>query len=134
MHKPYSKNQITELVLKQIPPRYNYDLDGRYTAGDVLGKWWYTGRGKGLRLTEEGARAFSLAEIEYYEYHIGLSEFIFKGPKTYYFKFLIDLNNKIACPYFLVLNTIPTIRLYDSRIAVMVSLYGNLKEYLENTK
>lgn len=134
MHKIYNKHQITELVLKQIPQKFNYDLNGRYEVSDFLVKWWYTGRGEGLRLTEEGYQAFCLTEIEYYEYPIGLSEFLFKGPKTHYLKFLLDLNNKIACPYFLMLNTIPKIRLYDSRVAMMVSLYGNLKEYLDSTQ
>ena len=125
-----SKQKITEIVLKNLPPHLNYDLNGRYSAEEFITKWWYTGRRQGLRLTEEGDKAFRLAEIEFYEYPVGKVQYNYYG-------FLLDLNKKLDCPYYLGLNSNkpkaePIIRLYDSKVAIMVSLYGTLMEYLEN--
>jgi hypothetical protein len=127
-----SKRNLTEIILKNIPAHLNYDLSGRYDADHFISKWWYTGRREGLRLTDEGDLAFRLAEIEYYEYPVGQVNYNYYG-------FLLDLNKKIDCPYFLGLNSSkpkaePIIRLYDSKVAVMVSLYGTLMEYLENVR
>ncbi len=125
-----AKLKITEVVLKQIPLHMNYDLSGRSTPHDFLSKWWYTGRGDGFRLTALGEQAFALAEIEYYEYPIVLS--------TTVNAFTLDLSKKINCPYYLdmgaKLSSNAKVRLYDSRIAVMVSLYGSFRDYLESVK
>lgn len=128
----FTKKQITGVVLKQIPKNLNYDLDGRSTPEDFISKWWYTGRGEGLRLTEAGDDAFRIAQIEFYEYPIG-------NINTNYYGFLTELNKKILCPYFLGLNTSkqrhePIIRLYDSEIAMLIVLYGSLREYLNSIR
>jgi hypothetical protein len=127
-----TKLKITELVLGQIPKNLNYDLSGRLKSNDLLTKWWFTGRSGGLRLTERGDQAFKLAEIEFYEYEIPAGSIA-----VTYHSFALQLSKKIACPYYLDVNTTKgkfIIRLYDSRIAMMVSLYGNLKDYLESIK
>lgn len=127
-----AKLKITELVLNQIPKNLNYDLSGRLSANDLLTKWWFTGRSGGLRLTERGDQAFKLAEIEFYDYEIPTEKI-----STTYHSFVLQLSKKINCPYYLDVNTKKgkfIIRLYDSRIAMMVSLYGNLKDYLESIR
>jgi hypothetical protein len=125
-----TKLKITEIVLKQIPEQVNYNLGGRLTPHDFLLKWWYTGRGDSFRLTPLGEQAFLLAEIEYYEYPLPSYD------PTPAFK--LELSKKIKCPYYLDIVNKPShkpkIRLYDSRIAVMVSLYGSFKDYLESVK
>ena len=50
-----------------------------------------------------------------------------------------ELNKKIKCPYYMGVNkdgkkSFPYIRFYDSKIAMMVSLYGNVNEYLDSIK
>jgi hypothetical protein len=125
-----TKLKITQLVINQIPKELNYDVDGKVGAIDLLTKWWFTGRSGGLRLTERGDQAFKLAQIEFYEYSVGQVSATFHS-------FTLQLSKKIACPYYLDVNTKKgalVIRLYDSRIAMMVSLYGNLKDYLESVK
>lgn len=126
-----TKLKITELVSSQIPKSLNYDLSGRLAANDLLTKWWFTGRSGGLRLTERGDQAFKLAEIEFYEYEIPIGKIAIT-----YHSFVLQLSKKISCPYYLDVNKKGKfiIRLYDSKIAMMVSLYGNLQDYLESVK
>lgn len=123
------KIKITELVLKQLPENLNYTLSGRLTYQDYLSRWWFTGRGEGFRLTEQGDTAFRLAQIEFYEHK--MDDLLSKSGYGYY-KILLELNKKLSCPYFVVSGKNPTIRLYDSKIAMMISLYGNLMDYLNS--
>lgn len=127
-----TKLKITQLVLEQIPEKLNYSLSGRLTPNDLILKWWFTGRSGGLRLTERGDQAFKLAEIEFYEYEFSIGQI-----SSTYHSFALQLSKKISCPYYLDVNTKKgafIIRLYDSKIAMMISLYGNLKDYLESVK
>jgi alanine racemase len=53
--------------------------------------------------------------------------------------YLLELNKKIKCPYYMGVNKLekrsfPYIRFYDSKIAMMISLYGNVNEYLDSIK
>ena len=125
------KHQITEAVLKEIPKQYTTDHE--LPIEEVIFKWWQTGRQEGLRLTPDGVVAFQLAEIEYYDYS-------FKQEGQSWHSFLVEVNKKIKCPYFLGVNKPngkkgePYIRFYDSKIAMMVALYGDLKGYLDSIK
>ena len=121
------KRFITEAVLAQL---YN----GDYKFDDVVFKWWMTGRGDGLRLTDLGDTTFRLAGIEFYDCPAGKIQ-----PGSWY-SFLIELNKKIKCPYYLNVNKFenkkaePYIRLYDSKVAMMMTLYGDIESYLESIK
>lgn len=122
------KQKITEAVLAEIPKSHR--IYHELPLEDVIFKWWFTGRQDGLRLTDEGVIAFQLAEIEFYDYN-----FVQDG-KSYH-SFILELNKKIKCPYYLGANKKDKskslyIRLYDSKIAMMIGLYGTLKEYLES--
>lgn len=125
-----TKQLITEAVLAEIPKSHR--IYHSLPIDDVIFKWWQTGRQEGLRLTDEGVTAFQLANIEFYDY-----EFSQDGQS--YHNFILDLNKKIKCPYYLGANKKGSnklfyIRLYDSKIAMMLNLYGNLKEYLNSVK
>lgn len=122
------KQQITEAVLAEIPKSHR--IYHELPIEDVIFKWWVTGRQDGLRLTDEGLTAFQLADIEFYDYE-------FRQDGQSYHSFILELNKKIKCPYYLGVNKKDKsksfyIRLYDSKIAMVLSLYGNLKEYLES--
>lgn len=131
MSKPITiKQKITEAVLAEIPKSHR--IYHELPLEDVIFKWWFTGRQKGLRLTDEGVTAFQLADIEFYD-------FSFKQDGQSYHSFILALNNKIKCPYYLGVNKLDKsksfyIRLYDSKIAMLIGLYGNLKEYLDSIK
>lgn len=124
------KQQITEAVLNEIPKSHR--IYHEMPIEDVMFLWWYTSRLEGMRLTEEGATAFQLAEIEFYDHTFDLK---FKS----HYKFVLEVSKKIKCPYYLGVNKIENkvnfyIRLYDSKIAMMLGLYGTLQEYLDSIK
>jgi hypothetical protein len=126
-----SKYRITEAVLKEIPKSHR--IYHELPFEDVIFKWWFTGRQNGLRLTDEGVTAFQLADIEFYD-------IVFKQDGQSYHSFVLELNKKINCPYYIGVNRKDKenksfyIRLYDSKIAMMLELYGNLQEYLDSIK
>lgn len=137
-HTRYTKRQLIEVVLSNIPEQVNYTLNNTISIEDLYIKWFYTGRSEGYRLTDEGYQAFNLAEIEYYQYPIKTANEAYNS----HYSFLVGLNKKIKCPYYLMVskketerNTIirnPVINIYDSEVAMMISLHGSLKEYLDS--
>ena len=128
MTRRLSKYQITKVVLDQLN-------DGVWTLDQAMSKWWMTMRSAtgGLRLTEMGDLAFRHAKIEFYDHPIKIS--IDDG----WYNILIELNKKITCPYYIGVNMIkdekgPFIRLYDSKISMLVQLYGDFMPYLNSIK
>lgn len=124
------KTQITETVLAQLPSdRNNY---GDMTVDMVESLWWTTRRQeRGLRLTDEGYFSFRLANLECYEYPLPKSS----GESGY--KLIMELNKKLQCPYFLGAKNSakePYIKVYDAEIAMSISLYGGIIEYLESVQ
>lgn len=125
-----TKKIITETVLKEIPKHFH--MYHEIPIEDLMSRWWMTGRQEGLRLTDEGMVAFQLAEITHYEFDL-------KQAGENWHVFLLEVNKKIKCPYYLGVNKteikkLPYIRLYDSKVAMMIGLYGNLREYLNSIK
>ena len=129
---PKTKQEITEAVLKVLPQdQYNQPLD------KIMFDWWLTGRGgQGLRLSANGLRAFKEAKIEYYEFPLGpLTERKnIIAPES----FISELIKKINCPYYLGVKKVTDkhinpgiIRVYDHKIAMLISLYGTLRDYLD---
>jgi hypothetical protein len=126
------KENITQAVFSEIPKHNNIWLE--YTIDELLPRWWYTGRNEGLRLTDIGTLAFQAAQIEFYDIE-------FKQQGSSWYSFLVEVNNKINCPYYLgsgkkINNEKKNayIRLYDSKVAMLINLYGSLEEYLTATR
>lgn len=119
------KRIITEAVLAQLPLQ---DFDVERAVVD----WWMTGRQGGLRLTAQGDAFFRVAEIEYFECHMATV------PDGTWYNFILSINKKIKCPYYLHADSNSTgkktsyIRIYDSKIAMMIELYGDLYSYLDS--
>jgi hypothetical protein len=126
------KETITSAVVLQLPNTYS-DFNG-IPVDKLLFKWWFTGRSDGLRLTEFGDSMFRLAEIECYTF-----DFQRRTDMSDH-AYMLELTKKIKCPYYLGVNKsedkkkIPYIKLYDSKIAMLISLYGTLVEYLNSIK
>jgi hypothetical protein len=118
-----TKRLITGAVLAQLPEQDS-------PVEDIIFEWWMTGRQEGLRLTATGDTAFRLAEIEYFNCPAD------KLPPGSWYNFLNELTRKMKCPYFLGSTKEekrePYIRIYDSKIAMMLTIYGSLQEYLES--
>ena len=129
MTKPSYKEIVTEAVMNQLPSGFEISKE------EAMKTWWFTGTSSNvLRLSPEGDTAFRIAQIAFYQY-----EFTPKAEDTYH-GYMIDLGKKMKCPYFISVNKVegkkskPYIRLYDSKIAMMVSLYGNLDSYLKSVR
>ena len=124
------KQIITEAVLAELPENHSIDS----TADSLMTRIWASGRQDGLRLTEYGDFIFRMAEIEYYQCDFKLRD----GMSDH--AYLLEINKKIKCPYYLGVNKIegkkkkPYMRLYDSKIAMMIELYGDILTYLDSIK
>jgi len=133
MTYPKTKKEITETVLSEVPD-VEENVWKELTVDKLLFRWWVTGRGgSGLRLTEEGMKAFQLAKIAHYEFPIG------KFDRAEWDAFIKEVTKKLDCPYYLGVyrekdRKGPYIRIYDHKIAMMMTLYGTLTEYLESRK
>lgn len=125
------KEKITKIVFENLPSINPWqDKSIEY----CMFQWWATGRSsQSLRLTEEGKSAFELSEIAYYEYPLIQNEDDLENIK--FTGFTIQLGKKIKCPFYIGyknrLKKSVYIRLYDSKIAMMISLYGSFKEYFD---
>jgi len=129
MTKPSYKEMVTEVVVNQLPIGFEISKE------DAIKNWWFTGISSDvLRLNPIGDTAFRTAQIEFYQY-----DFKPKAEDTYH-GYMVELGKKMRCPYFIGVNKVegkksnPYIRLYDSKIAMMISLYGNLDSYLKSVK
>lgn len=123
----YEKEKVTKLLIDQLQ---HLDIIKNTSFKEVMQKMWMTGYyGSGFRLTGFGQKLFVQANIAHYDYPIDPNEVPHKN------KFLLDLNNKIICPYYLgiIKNTL-YFRIYDSKIAMMIGLYGNIVDYIESLR
>jgi hypothetical protein len=121
------KQTITEAVMAELK------IEDK-PVDKVMFEWWMSANaGDGLRLTPAGDKALRQAEIEFYQCEI-------KIIGSAYYAFMVELSKKIKCPYFLGTEKIeggkatPYIRLYDSKIAMMMTLYGDIRSYLDSIK
>jgi len=125
MNKIRYKEQLTKTVIDQLS-------DTTWSYEEAIKKWWFNPRG-GLRLTQVGDLELRFAKIEHYDHD-------FEASKKYsWYAFILDLDKKIKCPYYIDVNKSdkgnkPFIRLYDSRISMLLNLYGDLDSYLHSIK
>ena len=129
------KLTITEAVIAELPQHQRDSIDPE--TDKVMTRWWASGRQEGLRLTEYGDMNFRMAEIEFYDFN--LEKDIKQNPSIEWNNFLLECNRKIKCPYYLGVNKVDGkkviyIRFYDSKIAMMVELYGSICDYLNSIK
>ena len=137
MKFPKNKEQITEAVLNEIPEGI---IPSSMPLDDIVFKTWLTGRGgQGLRLSDEGLKLFELAKLKQYDFELGLD------PKSMHKRriiapeaFIQEIIKKIKCPYYLGVHKLrgkkgePFIRVYEHKTAMMITLHGNLREYLDS--
>lgn len=125
MNRRHLKETITKAVLAQLP-------SSEFTP-QVIKDWWLTKSGDSLRLSQLGDMAFRHAEIEFFDLPIEITQ-------NNWHKFIVDCGKKIKCPYYIGVNNNDSkkkntfIRLYDSKIAVVMTLYGDIHSYLDSIK
>ena len=90
--------------------------------------------GNGLRLTPEGMEMFDAADIDHFEYPFfkeGKSAIDYENFNIH--DFTLKVGKLVKCPFYLgATDKVAYIKVYDSKIAMMISLYGgNLLDYIE---
>ena len=117
------KRRLTQELLALLPD------ERRITVDQALPLWWFNlRRNGGMRLTATGYTAFVRElELEHYEYAID-------NPMLFNQQTILDLDRKMQMPYYIsATKGVPKkIVFFGSREAVMVNLYGNLKQFLDN--
>jgi hypothetical protein len=117
------KTKLTQDLVKQLPPEQKINVD------EAMRTWWFNLRKRGgMRLTGTGFVALTKdLDLENYEYQIN-------DPMSFTQHTILDLDRKMQMPYYIhAVKGIPKkIVLFGSREAVMVNLYGNLKQFLDN--
>lgn len=141
---PKTKAEIVKLLLTETKDDPDFPWKDQ-PADKLVFDWFVTGRaGEGLRLTDAGKVAFERAKIAHYDFDFTL-------PSDYrklnaikivngWAKFTLVLDKKVKCPYYIGTKLVDKgkketyIRFYDHKIAMLVTLYGDLESYLESVK
>lgn len=120
------KYVITKRVLGLIDP--TIQCDAQLLKLNVF-KWWVNIRKDGgLALTELGEEAFEKANIMKYSFTYPQSDFNSMSR----LRMMFVLDQRMLCPYSISYqNQKMTINIYDSRIAVTITLYGHFNDYLD---
>lgn len=124
-----NKKKLTEIILTNLPDNSDWH---KIDPDKLLFLWWVTGRhSNNLRLTEQGNQAFESADIEYFDFDSILEK---KDQK----KFLLAAGKKLTSPYFFGFKNrfykTAYIRVFDSKLAMLITLYGSFQEYLNTNK
>ena len=139
MTYPRTKTDIVKLVIDQLKDDPDFAWKDK-PHDKIVFEWFVTGRaGTGLRLSDAGKVAFEYAKIAHYDF-----DFSPPGVKTRdinaWHKYALILDKKIKCPYYIGVKLLdngkkqPYIKLYDHRIAMMMTLYGDFQSYLDSVK
>jgi hypothetical protein len=117
------KQLLTQKLVNLLPD------SRRVSPESAVPIWWYNLRKTGgLRLTAAGYRAFiEELELEHYEYPID-------NPILFNQKTILDLDRKMQMPYYIhVVKGVPKkIVFFGGREAVVINLYTNLQQFLDN--
>lgn len=134
---PKTKHEIVQLILSEM--KDNPDFPGKNeTVDNLVFQWFATGRvGSGLRLTTVGSAAFDIAKIAHYDFDFTVPPEL-KKRKDWGQRYITSLSEKIKCPYYIGTRPNdegkqkPFIRVYDHKIAMMLSIFGDLPSYIES--
>ena len=117
------KRKLTEELIALLPEAERMSVSSALTA------WWFNiRRHGGMRLTGLGYQAFvEELDLENYSYTID-------NPLLFNQHTILKLDRKMQMPYYIhAVKGIPKqIIFFGSKEAVMVNLYGNLQQFLDN--
>ena len=117
------KRKLTEELIALLPD------EQQISAESALPAWWYNiRRNGGMRLTALGYQTFvERLELEHYTYSID-------DPLVFNQHTILKLDRKMQMPYYIhAVKGIPKkIVFFGSKEAVMVNLYGNIQQFLDN--
>jgi hypothetical protein len=117
------KQKLTQELVQLLPDEQRIGVESAMSA------WWFNLRKNGgMRLTSTGFDTFvKKLELEHYSYPID-------NPMLFNHETILDLDRKMQMPYYIhAAKGVPKqIVFFGSREAVMVNLYGNLQQFLDN--
>ena len=117
------KRKLTQELINLLPE------DNRISVESAIPAWWYNLRKNGgMRLTTTGYRVLTEdLELEHYDYSI-------TDPMMFNQQTILDLDRKMQMPYYIhAVKGVPRkIVFFGSREAVVVNLYSNLQQFLDN--
>jgi hypothetical protein len=117
------KKRLTQDLLTLLPTEHSMSVDLALPA------WWFNlRRTGGMRLTRLGFETFvKELDLEHYAYSID-------DPVLFTQQTILTLDRKMQMPYYIdAVKGIPKqIVFFGSQEAVMVNLYGNLQQFLDN--
>lgn len=117
------KKKLTEELISLLPDEQRISVESAIPA------WWFNlRRNGGMRLTGLGYQVFvEDLELEHYSYSID-------DPLLFNQQLILKLDRKMQMPYYIhAVKGIPKkIVFFGSKEAVMVNLYGNLQQFLDN--
>lgn len=117
------KHLLTQRLIELLPEAQRVSLDA------ALPSWWFNiRRTGGMRLTSIGYHIFiNQLDLEHYGYEI-------VDPLIFNKRLILALDRKMQMPYYIhAVKGIPKrVEFFGSREAVMVNLYGNLEQFVDN--
>jgi len=116
-----TRSEITEKILSILNP--DYTADDLHNANVT---WWKNIRSTGgYGLTYAGSQAFEKAEIEFQEFDEGPSGYMSMMSMS------LTLDTKMVTPYYFYSNEKRRkVKIYDSRIAMLITLYETVNDYI----
>lgn len=122
------KHHYTQILYNNLKDKTEPALE----LNKLYNAYWFTGRStKNLRLTEEGKKAFDMLDLEFFEFHLNTTTEKF----PYH---MVNIGKKLKTPFYIGFRNryykSAYIRIYDSKIAMLITLYGNFDEYLNSIK
>ena len=117
------KHNLTQRLIELLPEAARISLNA------ALPSWWFNLRSTGgMRLTAIGYSVFvNQLELEHYGYDIA-------DPLIFNKRLILKLDRKMQMPYYIhAVKGIPKrVIFFGSKEAVMVNLYGNLEQFVDN--
>ena len=117
------KQKLTQELIQLLPGEQRIGVES------AMSIWWFNLRKNGgMRLTSTGFNTFvEKLELEHYSYPID-------NPMLFNHETILELDRKMQMPYYIhATKGIPKkIVFFGSQEAVMVTLYGNLRQFLDN--
>jgi hypothetical protein len=117
------KRLLTQQLIQLLPDQQRISVDS------AMPTWWFNLRKNGgMRLTVSGYDVFvKKLELEHYSYSID-------NPMKFNQQTILKLDRKMQMPYYIhAVKGVPKkIIFFGSREAVMVNLYRDLEQFLDN--
>jgi len=116
------------LIVKRVLDIIKPDNTEQDVVEAMIAWWQNIRRTGGLRLTARGDEQFRLADLEYHQFDAGPHN-NFLSAKDLSFR----LDKKMPAPFYLFFHSSRKyVRVYDSRIALVMALYDDFNAYLDS--